>query len=617
MSDAVTWIFRLEDELAGPARGMDTALGGVEARALGVNRALRSLDAGMAIVARETSLVAQNTRATTGALDGIDETLRKSALHMQRYHEEMKGVVSGLKETRSAADDTESSLAKMLKLDIAGRVAGKVFDVASAGIGAGWEFAKFGIGEAAWKQSMMLSLGTQLGSEGAAKSFWKELTAVEKVVPFPVKDVTGTGQQLLAAGLNQNESKNVLLALSDLVSMSGGRGNLGQVAFEVQRILGADRVTAQEMMVLAGNTGGAVNQTAIAAALAKERNIGLEEARAILQQHGVHGREMVSLLLDIAETRGGGVLGTTAAELGTKSFDGVMSTLQSNLERLFQDIDLGPLTKVIGRVNGLLGGELGHDFGTSVANMFGDEIDKFIKPYEGPGGQEKLQDDLVRLFGVGHDIADALLQMLGFMPELLDIGSSIEQKILGGPISRDEAYQTIYDTHLSAVASGHVNANPDETGWRLLNASSEERKSRVRRQAEAMVRAGVETWSQDPERIHQELLGYERLASTTDKAGNFKIHLPANASDQQVEELKDDLSGPRGFLSTHHGLAGRLQIVRGDTIINLTQNISAPVHVTGSASEDAADETAKHMEELHRQAAREGMSQISSALGGT
>jgi hypothetical protein len=465
----------LNDNLSGPARTMGGALDRLEAQLVELKAPLLSIDGGVAGVSGQMNALLRTSTALRTGITGLTGVLRQSsATSIQLQSDTAKLITAQVKLTKSTLDlHREEQLASrdrhyaMMRAiadlkafrdeaskpirspagskdgffdEVSGLLGGGLSGVLGRlhpalavaqmlgsslwSIGAGAFHAtaglmKFGLEQSAWRESTIRTLELTLKSRRDAEQFFGVLDRVADITPFDTKDVVNPGMALLGAGLNQRETLNVLLGASDLTSGVEG-GSLSEVVRQITQILGKDRLDQQDLDVLANNTGSQISRASLTRALAQSRGISEEAARGIMRGHGLGGREAISLMLDLAEQRSGGTLGTASKRIGQETIEGQVSTLESNFKRLFQTVALEPVTDFLGKVNDLLGlgSPLSDEFSASIRELFSDTLMPFLRQYEGESGAKKLKKDLQDVFETAKSLAGSLGEISGWLVKL-------------------------------------------------------------------------------------------------------------------------------------------------------------------------------------------------------
>jgi hypothetical protein len=586
MSNALSWSFGLSDGLSGPAGKMANALDKVEGGLSQLDGPLRGIEQKIHAVGMGMDAAAEASRGLQRAQLSVLQNMNRN---MFQFRSEVTKLVEGLGKVQKATgavvhEEKEAGtvggglfgglLAEMYPvLGTLQQVLGAIRQVGGALIDGGVSLAKFGFAQASFKASTLQSLQVILGSREAATGFFDVLNKISDITPFDMKDVLPAGRTLLSTGLSQKAAENVMLGISDLVTRGGGKSaDFGQAMSEVQRIIGADKIDQRELEVLSRVTGGGINNKTMAEAIANGRKISLDAARGLLR-HGIGGQEAVKYMLDLAAKSGGGVLGTVSRELGEKMFEGQISNLQNNFERLFQDIKLGPVTEFLAKLNTLL--DANSESGKRLRQVFNGLFDKviggFLERYSGEAGAKRMMADIEGIIDKIGRLAEAAINL---------------SRVLSG----------IGGTAMSAA----FGAGPNASGKEVTNAFL------VRRETEALFA------DQGPDSAQDFMQG----AAVARALGRFLGMVPQHAAGGIVTGPQLGMIGEAGpeAIIPLRSLRAEQMLGGGGRAVSVS---IGDVHVTasGASAREVADELRERLNEMVLSAIGSAFEQLGMEAG--
>ncbi len=146
----------------------------------------------------------------------------------------------------SAAEKTESKLAKLTSSIIGWGVKGAVAFGAIAGAA-----ATMGIKTAAQLEQVSVGFTTMLGSGQKAQKFMKELQDFANKTPFEFTELTSSAQQLLAMGFSAKKIIPMLRAVGDAVAAMGGTAeNVDSIVRAFSQMQAKGKIAGDELMQL-------------------------------------------------------------------------------------------------------------------------------------------------------------------------------------------------------------------------------------------------------------------------------------------------------------------------------------------------------------------------------
>lgn len=313
---------------------------------------------------------------TKEAESGIDATGEKMKDVAKSAGDMAKSVGEAFKKVGEAAKEIDSVVSgvgdKIVKA-----FAGAATAVGGFAVG----LAKAGVEYNAQMETYQMAFTTLLGSAEEARSAMAQIQADAASTPFDVAGLTQANQLLVGAGVSAEEARNVIMALGDAVSATGGGNDeLSRMAANLQQIKNVGQASAVDVKQFA-MAGINIYQV-----LADQMGITVEEASQLKPTY-----EQLSAALISAASEGGRYFG--AMENQSMTFNGQISNLEDNWSAL--------LGSVTGGLQTILQGDI-------LPRIIGyvDEIQTSFNA----GGFSGLAATLGDIF------ADALNTVLGYLP---------------------------------------------------------------------------------------------------------------------------------------------------------------------------------------------------------
>lgn len=306
----------------------------------------------------------------------LGDSAKSAASAFEKIGEAAKKVVEACKKVGEAVKEVDSAVSGV------GDKIVKGFGAAATAVGGfAVGLAKAGIEYNAQMETYEMAFTTLLGSAEEARAVMAQIQADAASTPFDVAGLTQANQLLVGAGASAAEARDVIMALGDAVSATGGGNDeLSRMAANLQQIKNVGQASAMDVkqFAMAG-----INIYQI---LADSMGITLEKASSLKPTY-----EQLSAALISAASEGGRYFGAMANQ--SLTFNGQISNLQDNWSAL--------LGSVTGGLQTILQGDI-------LPRIIGyvDEIQASFNS----GGFEGLATTLGDIF------ANALNTVLGYLP---------------------------------------------------------------------------------------------------------------------------------------------------------------------------------------------------------
>ena len=254
-----------------------------------------------------------NAKEVVNAINGIQGRLRKlekAGAPATQVGEKMGG---GFNMAAAAAGTLRTALGAV---GIAGFAAG-----ALKAVGAIREFGASSVAAAAEMQTYSTRFSTLLGDTREAEQHLGKLTKYASETPFDMAGISKASATLLAFGVEAKDSMEVLRMLGDVAAASGG--DLGELARIYGKVTTAGKMDTADINQLA-DRGLNIRQL-----LADRDGLSMDAVKKNISS-GAYGIADLRWAIEQATGEGGAFFGG-AANL-SKTFNGLMSTLQDNVE---------------------------------------------------------------------------------------------------------------------------------------------------------------------------------------------------------------------------------------------------------------------------------------------
>lgn len=317
--------------------------------------------------------VSESADKTANSSEKIGHKLKDVGDKAKKALESVAGAIKKVGEAAKAIDSAVSGVGDKIV---------KGFGAAAAAVGGfAVGLAKAGVEYNAQMETYEMAFTTLLGSAEEARAAMAQIQADAASTPFDVAGLTQANQLLVGAGVSAAEARDVIMALGDAVSATGGGNDeLSRMAANLQQIKNVGQASAVDVKQFA-MAGINIYQV-----LADQMGITLEEASSVKPTY-----EQLSAALISAASEGGRYFGAMANQ--SLTFNGQISNLQDNWSAL--------LGSVTGGLQTILQGDI-------LPRIIG-YVDQIQESFNS-GGFEGLASTLGEIF------ADALNTVLGYLP---------------------------------------------------------------------------------------------------------------------------------------------------------------------------------------------------------
>lgn len=271
--------------------------------------------------------------------------------------------------------------------------------------------AKLAISSTSFRENTEKSFEFLLGSASAARDLYEKALDVADEVGLAKETVVASLKEMLLAGFGQDEAIAAIKAA----------GNLAQVVGEA----GAAQLLEVFKKAKAGGTFGereikalkalGIQTAEVYAQLAKQTGKSLAEVQQLVKAGLLSADEGIKAVEATINAKLGG-----AGEKAGKSFDRLLGDVIGNFERLFDDVDLGPLKDAFENVINELQGPAGERMRSGINKIFGGLFDALFGAFD-EDRVEGLMNALADAFEtVGDIVVAAAPSVKAFIGAIVD-----------------------------------------------------------------------------------------------------------------------------------------------------------------------------------------------------
>lgn len=285
---------------------------------------------------------------------------------LDRINKKLQGVETGLGKAGKGAKGASDSLftlknaaAGLIVFDKVsgwiGDFTGMIFGAVKGMAGLTYEFGKFALESASFKENSLVALEATLGSADKAKKMFKDAVALAAKTPFETKDIIEIGLNLRSKGfsdeidaLGRSQVSVLTGVVGDMAALQGMDvvvlKNLSKALGDVR---GNGKLAGQELLQLA-NAG--IGKFEIFSQIAKQTGKTLEEVSARQASGGIGSAEALDAIVAAAKGKSFGKIGELQNRM-SKTMSGMWSNIKSRPFEMFLDLDQG---EGLGKVKGFM-----------------------------------------------------------------------------------------------------------------------------------------------------------------------------------------------------------------------------------------------------------------------
>jgi hypothetical protein len=340
--EGVSWFFQLIDRITGPATQMDRSLSTIESSLKRVDQAATKTSGGGVLRVGEALRKVFGPEAEGAffkGLAGIRDTLQRVDKIIPL--DALKAAGGVMMSGASALFNVVGSI-----VEAGAAVAAGVAVTVAGLVAAGYRFA---MESADARRNILFSLSAAVGDDAAGTQLLEELETYAKRTGLAKDTVTSSIRQLLGAGFDKSETKQLVGALSDVQAMNGGDAAATQAMLgQLVRLKTMPKVSTRELFAF-GQLG--LSSDAIYSAVAAQKNVTVKQAKALFDAGEVNTNEALNAILTAIRTKAGGKLGALGEKFEMGSLTAQVQHIKDAFGDLFEGVNMKPVTDFLGRLS--------------------------------------------------------------------------------------------------------------------------------------------------------------------------------------------------------------------------------------------------------------------------
>lgn len=375
-----TETIELKDNVSGPAKAATAAVMGLD-RAI---EAVRKHGQALTGIDKAIAKIGEAAARANGPLKAIDEQLKNMRKEASRPIDVQVrasggggGSGGGLAGIFGGGAGALAGLAVVEKVfGLVERVGAEVYDLTKSG-------ALLAIQMSNWQTSTRALFTNLTGSSAAADELIGKAEAISRLTGESTESVADRMKKLIADGFSAKAAEKILTAVADVTAMRGDvAGDKLQKAIET--VKNKDIASAGDLKKLAG---AGVDQGDVYAELARRTHRSMDQVRADLKAGRIEGDLAAAAIASAAEKRYGGA----AKSKADNDIWIQLARVEGGFKKLFKGVDISPVLGALQNVDTMLQGAGGKMLKGSISGVFGQLFHTLFDPFNGPGGQQKLE----------------------------------------------------------------------------------------------------------------------------------------------------------------------------------------------------------------------------------
>lgn len=351
----------------------------------------------------------------------VEQAYEKQLATIKAIEKEQRAA-AGAKPTGVAANDNAkpggmfAGMADMAgAANIASMIAGAALKIASAVASLAARSAELAITSTSFRENTQKSFEFLLKDATAARDLYEKALDVADEVGLEKENVVASLKHLLTAGFGKDEA----------IAAIEAAGNLAQVrdqaaADQLLEIFAAAKARGsfdERAMKSVANLG--IARADVIAELAKATGKTIQVIEQELKAKEIGAVEGMSAIENAINNRFGG-----AGDKAGQTFSRIFGDLKGNFERLFDDVDLGPVKAFLGNIVDAFKGDAGKELKKAITDLFG-AFAHLLDPLGGEGGKSKIASFISSIASAVQWVANAITDATTIANNQLDSMSGI------------------------------------------------------------------------------------------------------------------------------------------------------------------------------------------------
>lgn len=311
--------------------------------------------------------------------------------------------------------------------------------------------AELAITSSEFRENTQKSFEFLLNDAKAARELYEEAMDVADKVGLEKEAVVGKLKALLVSGFDKDDALRAVEAA----------GNLAQVRDEAtaQRLLElftktkAKGVFTDESLQALAELG--VRRADVLAELAKATGKSVQTIEQELKAKQIDAMEGIRAIENVINNRF-----PEAGDKAGKTFARVLGDVKGNFERLFDDVDLGPVKEFLGNLVDAMKGPAGKELKGSISEFFGALFHTIFGPFKGEEGKQRLEHllkQVTNMLKMMTDVVTKLAPLFELLARLIGQTNAEADGDSGRPFGKWDGIATMF-TSIAGAAERMRNA---------------------------------------------------------------------------------------------------------------------------------------------------------------
>lgn len=486
MSKVLAWTVSLKDGMSRIARGVTSALGGMERALNSASAASDKLDAKISKTGRDS------LGRFVKAGDQVEKTFRDVNGRLRFANGRFADTGKALSATGKAADAAKkswegfrNSFLGNLAADAARAAATAVFDLSV-------QFGRAILEQKKFEQSTRFAFDQLLGGADKGGAAFEAALATAEELGRSSKEILSSFNSLMAVGFDAKETDKIVRSMADLAALNPA-ANIEKITLALGQIKGKGVVQMEELQGQLAETGLRVADVLTKIAELRGKGENALDIRKLITAGGVSSDLGIdAIMATINDSAGGGEAGSLAAEKSTSTLEGSLGRLKNLSEQFIRTLDVDPdqlsgaiakigkfidpstesgekLQRVVEKIFALLGKIGGAALDELLENLpeHLDRIEKLLDSMD-PEGVERLGIALAMVVEGSLFAAEALLALVSVASSLIsdfgELATAIGQGIIDGIVSAILGGASLVAGSMTSVVQGGIDAAEETLG---------------------------------------------------------------------------------------------------------------------------------------------------------
>lgn len=287
--------------------------------------------------------MASNTtiQTTLKLVDQASANADKISRSFNQINHDLFGLESAMGKT--------SSVSRFFTMDLT-NLAGAAMSLAQSLASGIYSTLQFAVGASEFKRQTEMAFTYMGETEVSAKNIFDRMSRISNQVKFSREESIAALKGLRAAGFSEKDTENFFTAISDKMSIMGGKSaDLKDTMHIIAKIFSSGKLQGEEIEQLGER--GIISRIDLVKSVAENTGKTEAQVKTLLEQGKLTGEMGLNAILSTIAKQQGGVIGKASYEFGMKTIDGQWASFMGTLSRLFENISTGPIVNFMERLN--------------------------------------------------------------------------------------------------------------------------------------------------------------------------------------------------------------------------------------------------------------------------